>query len=130
MPASATTAINPIAAAIEAGKYPQCNLAVGIRTEIVVTGFNKSSGVVDLHCITGSSTGNDKTGAGETTCDPLDAKSDPVYYWASQNAQSPDQNVYAAKKGGTVVIVPNQTAQEFFAVGGGLASVLLAVGSC
>lgn len=88
------------------------------------TGDAKS---VDVRCITGDSQADDKTGAGVLKCDSSTKK---IYYWASQNPNSTDQSVYAAKEGSVVVIVPKVTATEFFSIGGGLASVMLAVGIC
>jgi hypothetical protein len=65
------------------------------------------------------------------SCDANDTKGKgPIYYWASSNSHNADQNVYAAKKGGVVLIVPDAKAKYFFTIGGGRAAVMLAIGVC
>lgn len=121
---------NPIAAAIATGQYPACRLTVGLPTSEVVRDYNASTKQVDLRCVTGTSSDSDKTGAGMTNCNPIDPASSPIYYWASQKAGNADQNVYAAKTGSVVVIVPSVTADGFFSTPGGIGAVIEAAGSC
>jgi hypothetical protein len=128
--ATPSPSVDPITAQIQAGDTPQCKLVVGLPTEVVVRGYDAKTKAVDVRCITGTSATSDTTGAAMTTCDTLNPASLPVYYWGAQKATSADQQVYAAKKGGVVVVVPGQTAGEFFTTPGGIASVLLAVGNC
>jgi hypothetical protein len=118
---------DPIADELNAGEYPPCKSVVGQPTDLVVRGKD-SAGHVDLRCYTGASLDADHTGADSAPCDPLDDKSTPVYFWGSSNPSNADQQIYAGKKGGTVVIVPDQSAKYFFQLPGGIASVLLAVG--
>ena len=102
---------------------------VGEPTSLVIRGA--SGGIVDLRCVTGASVDADHTSASSMDCDANDTKGEgPIYYWASSNPSNADQNVYAAKKGGVVLIVPGPKAKDFFTIGGGLASVMLAIGVC
>jgi hypothetical protein len=121
---------NPIAAEIDADQYPACKYTVGLPTATVVRSYDATKKALDVRCITGTSSDSDHTGGGMTPCDPLDPASTPIYYWMSTATGNPDQHVYAAKKGGVVLIVPDETADEFLSIGGGLAGVVLAAGSC
>ena len=73
--------------------------------------IGKSSATIFLvgsgpQCITGSSLATDKTGYGVTNCDPVDNKGRDIYYWGTNDPGAPDQNLYAAKVTGVVVVVP------------------------
>jgi hypothetical protein len=121
------TDTDPIAAQINADKYPPCKLVVGEPTSLVVRGA--IDGSVDLRCFTGKTPESDNTSASSMDSDANDTKAKgPIYYWASSNPHNADQNVYAAKKGGVVLIVPDVKAKDFYSIGGGLAAVMLAVG--
>jgi ABC-type phosphate/phosphonate transport system substrate-binding protein len=121
------TETDPIAAQINADEYPPCKLVVGEPTSLVIRGTIEGS--VDLRCFTGKSLAADNTSASSMDSDANDTKGKgPIYYWASSNPNNADQHVYAAKKGGVVLIVPDAKAKYFFTIGGGLAAVMLAVG--
>lgn len=120
---SSAAATDPIAADITAGQYPQCSLVVGEPTSLIVPSVS-AAGNLDLKCITSPSAAGDRTGAGVFKC----FGSGVAYYWASTDPSALDQTVYAAKPGGVVVIVPNETAKNFISLPGGLASVGIAVG--
>jgi hypothetical protein len=92
-----------------------------------VTGASEA-GALTLACYTGSDALSDNTGGGVLPCDATPSKK--VYYWATDDPSAPDQQVYAAKDGSVVVVVPRQTASDFHTFGGGLAGVMLAVGVC
>jgi hypothetical protein len=79
-------------------------------------------------CITGLTSETDKTGFITTNCDPVNNSSTPIWGWSSEDPNSPDQQVYAAKKGGVVVIVP--VAANTVATFGGVPTMdyLVAVG--
>jgi uncharacterized membrane protein len=124
---TSVTPANPIAAEIASGGAPACKLTVGLPTDVVVAGATAES--VDVRCFTGATVADDHTGATSTTCDPTDPASASVYFWWSTQAGNLDQNVYAAKKDGVVVVVPGKKADEFFK-SPSIASVLLAVGNC
>lgn len=129
-PSATPSETSPIAAAIAAGQYPACRLTVGLPTSEVVRGYNASTKQVDLRCVTGPSPDSDKTGAGMTNCNPIDPASSAIYYWASEKTGNADQNVYAARTGSVVVIVPSVTADGFFSTPGGIGAVIEAAGSC
>jgi hypothetical protein len=122
--AASTTADPTVLAELQAGDHPPCSQVVNVATNLVITG---NSGQLNLHCITGPTASTDATKAGSILCDPGDPSS-LVYYWSSQSQSSADQNVYAAKAGGVVVIVADETASEFATHGPALAAVFSAVG--
>lgn len=80
------------------------------------------------YCITGTSVHTDQTGYITTNCDPVNNSSTVIYGWSTSDPTAPDQNTYAAKVGGVVVIVPN--AADSKRVFGGVLTVdyLVAVG--
>jgi hypothetical protein len=129
-PTSSTPSGDPIAAEIEAGGHPDCASVVGESWRLVIRGVN-ANGSIDLRCVTGDSPETDNTGAGSIDCEANDTHgTGPIWYWASKDPTTLDQHVYAVKRGGKVKVVPHQTAKYFFTIGGGLASVMLAVGVC
>jgi len=80
------------------------------------------------YCITGSTLATDKTGFITTNCDPVSNTSTPVYGWYSTDRTARDLQVYAAKQGGVVVIVPDGDAFIRDLGGVAIASYLAAVG--
>lgn len=101
---------------------PHCYTLVGKKTSDVI---NESG---SPYCVTGTDSLSDKTVVILTNCDPVNNESTPIYGWYSSDPNAPDQQVYAAKKGGVVVIVPvSPTTVETF---GGVPTVnyLAAVG--
>jgi hypothetical protein len=115
-----------VLAELQAGAHPPCSAVVNEPVNLVVTGTD-SSGQLSLRCITGASASTDNTKSGSILCDPGDPTS-LVYYWFSQAAANADQHVYAAKAGGIVLVVPNETATQFTTAGPALAAVVAAVG--
>jgi hypothetical protein len=57
-------------------------------------------------CITGADVATDKTEYSVMNCDPVGNTGTPIYGWSSTDPNAVDHQVYAAKKGGVVVIVP------------------------
>jgi glucose/arabinose dehydrogenase len=123
---STPVADDTVLAQLRAGISPPCRMVVNEPASLVVTA--SSTGQIQLHCLTGASAQTDQTVAGSILCDPGDPKS-TVYYWSSRDATAADQNVYAAKADGAVVVVATETAHGFTSSGSGLAAVVAAVGA-
>ncbi len=100
---------------------PQCSSLVGHSTSSVMVDGSP-------YCITGSTAATDKTGFITTNCDPVSNTSTPVYGWYSTDRTARDLQVYAAKQGGVVVIVPDGDAFIRDLGGVAIASYLAAVG--
>lgn len=114
-----TTASKSIADRIEVGEYPACAITVGQPTSVIIDEARSSKSRIVVHCHTGPTLASDNTGTGFMD---EDCTGKPVYYWASRDAQHADQQVYAARGGASVVVVPDQTAAGFWELGGELAS--------
>ena len=105
-----------------------CSSLVGQPTTSVIASATPTQ--IAIRCYTGSSVATDQTRAGSQACSTTTQSGQPstVYYWASNDPANVDQNVYAGLAGGTVLIVPSETAKAFWSVSDGLDAVARATG--
>jgi hypothetical protein len=82
---------------------PMCATLVGRSSSIVTAaGFP--------YCLTSPEAKAPSLKHGQVTC--TDGSGKVVWFWTALNPQDPDENIYAAKQGGDVVIVPVTSAEK------------------
>lgn len=101
---------------------PACFTMVG-KNETDVLDANGSP-----RCITGTDVASDKTEYSVMNCDPVGNTGTPIYGWSSTDPNAPDRQVYAAKKGGVIVIVPVSASTIEMMGGVPVVNYLVAVG--